>query len=121
MELNGMIERSESMPGAGEAGANLSDLLYGKRVLYLTLKKKWFDMIASGEKREEYREMKPYWHKRLLGKGYDVIHFRNGYDKTAPVMVVELVEINSSLGIIEWGAPPAQPVYILRLGKILAV
>jgi NAD-dependent SIR2 family protein deacetylase len=27
MELNGMIERSESMSGAGEAGANLSDLL----------------------------------------------------------------------------------------------
>ena len=25
-----MIERSESMSGAGEAGANLSDLLYGK-------------------------------------------------------------------------------------------
>jgi hypothetical protein len=25
------------------------------RILHLTLKKKWFDMIASGEKREEYR------------------------------------------------------------------
>lgn len=116
-----MIERSESMSGAGEAGANFSDLLCGKRVLYLTLKKKWFDMIASGVKREEYREMKPYWHKRLNNKSYDIIHFRNGYSKTAPVIVVELKEICSSLGIIEWGAPPAQPVYILRLGKILAV
>lgn len=27
MELNGMIEQSESMSGVGEAGANLSDLL----------------------------------------------------------------------------------------------
>lgn len=36
------------------------------RVLNLTLKKKWFDMIASGEKKEEYREIKPYWIKRLL-------------------------------------------------------
>jgi len=27
MELNGMIERSESMSGAGEAGADLNDLL----------------------------------------------------------------------------------------------
>ena len=35
-------------------------------VLYLTLKKKWFDMIASGEKREEYREIKEYWLKRLF-------------------------------------------------------
>lgn len=35
-------------------------------VLYLTLKKKWFDMIASGVKREEYREIKEYWLKRLF-------------------------------------------------------
>lgn len=33
--------------------------------LNLTLKKKWFDMIASGEKKEEYREIKPYWMNRL--------------------------------------------------------
>ena len=31
------------------------------RVLHLTLKKKWFDMILSGEKKEEYREIKSYW------------------------------------------------------------
>lgn len=91
------------------------------RILHLTLKKKWFDMIASGEKREEYRELKPYWHKRLMGKGktYDAIKFRNGYSKDSPTMVVELKEICSSLGIVEWGAPEGQPVYILRLGKIL--
>jgi len=89
------------------------------RILHLTLKKKWFDMIASGEKREEYREMKPYWHKRLNNKSYDAIHFRNGYSKDAPNMLVELKEICSSLGIIEWGAPDKEPVYILKLGKIL--
>jgi len=89
------------------------------RILHLTLKKKWFDMIASGEKREEYRELKPYWHKRLQGKSYDVIHFRNGYAKNAPNMTVELREVLSSLGIVEWGAPEGQPVYILRLGNIL--
>ena len=31
--------------------------------LHLTLNKKWFDMILSGEKTEEYREIKPYWTK----------------------------------------------------------
>lgn len=36
------------------------------RILHLTLKKKWFDMIASGEKKEEYREIKPYWISRLV-------------------------------------------------------
>ena len=41
MELNGMIERSESMSGAGEAGANLSDLLgvkkQEKRTVFFTM------------------------------------------------------------------------------------
>lgn len=34
--------------------------------LHLSLNKRWFDMIASGEKREEYRELSPYWIKRLI-------------------------------------------------------
>ena len=89
-------------------------------ILHLTLKKKWFDLIKSGQKKEEYREMKPYWHKRL-NKKFDVIRFRNGYSKNAPVMVVEIQEILSGLGIIEWGAPEKENVYILRLGKVLEV
>jgi hypothetical protein len=36
------------------------------KTLNLTLKRKWFDMILSGEKKEEYREIKPYWASRLL-------------------------------------------------------
>lgn len=36
------------------------------KTLHLTLKKKWFDKITSGEKKEEYREIKPYWIRRLL-------------------------------------------------------
>lgn len=36
--------------------------------LQLTLKKKWYDMILSGEKTEEYRDLKPYWATRLLYK-----------------------------------------------------
>jgi len=91
------------------------------KVLHLTLKKQWFDLIASGTKKEEYREMKPYWHKRLLNKGYDTIKFRNGYSKTAPSMTVECKGLMSGLGIIEWGAPEAQPVYILKLGEVLEI
>ena len=34
-------------------------------MLILPIKKKWFDMIKSGEKKEEYREIKPYWTKRF--------------------------------------------------------
>jgi hypothetical protein len=46
------------------------------RVLHLTLKKKWFDMIASGEKKEEYREDKEYWRRRLLIRGEAVDDMR---------------------------------------------
>lgn len=35
------------------------------KTLDLVLKSKWYDMIASGEKHEEYREIKPCWIKRL--------------------------------------------------------
>ena len=34
-------------------------------MLTFNLKKQWFDKIKSGEKRHEYREVKPYWTKRL--------------------------------------------------------
>ena len=56
------------------------------RKLVLTLKKEWFDLIRSGKKTVEYREYKPYWISRLVGKDYDYIEFRNGYGKEAPVV-----------------------------------
>ena len=34
-------------------------------VLYLSLIKEWFYAIVFGNKREEYREINPYWLKRL--------------------------------------------------------
>lgn len=37
-----------------------------KKTLDLVLKSKWYDMITSGEKREEYREIKTYWENRLM-------------------------------------------------------
>lgn len=36
--------------------------------LILPLKKKWFEMIKSGEKLEEYREIKEFWSNRLVLK-----------------------------------------------------
>lgn len=35
-------------------------------ILHLVLKSQWYDMIDSGIKTEEYREIKPYWEMRLL-------------------------------------------------------
>ena len=36
------------------------------KTLHLNLKKKWFDMILSGEKIQEYRDIKDYWILRLF-------------------------------------------------------
>lgn len=35
-------------------------------VIHLFLKHKWYDMIERGEKKEEYREIKPYWIGRIF-------------------------------------------------------
>ena len=35
-------------------------------ILDLPLKKEWYNMIESGVKTEEYRELKPFWANRLL-------------------------------------------------------
>lgn len=44
-----------------------------KKVLTLTISKQWFDMILSGEKTEEYREIKPYWVARLFQDNSNII------------------------------------------------
>lgn len=44
------------------------DTLEGKRVLNLVLKRKWFDLIKSGEKKEEYRDLSDHWGARLCYK-----------------------------------------------------
>lgn len=51
------------------------------KVLDLPLMFKWYDMIDIGEKREEYREIKPYWEKRLLDyKGLSDYYQKNLYE-----------------------------------------
>lgn len=81
-----------------------------KSILHLTLLKKWFDLIASGKKTKEYRDIKPYWTKRLLGKKFDEIYFKNGYSKNAPFMRVE------------WkGIKKENEKYVIILGKVLEI
>lgn len=99
---------------------NYSTNLSGKRILHLTLTKRWFQLIASGEKLEEYREMKFYWETRLEGKEYDEIHFRNGYSSNAPFMRIECKGITIGRPAFKWyGAETTKEVYIIHLGAIL--
>ena len=38
-------------------------------MLIFPLKKQWYEKIKSGEKKIEYREVKPYWKSRLWHEG----------------------------------------------------
>lgn len=89
------------------------------RVLHLTLHRQWFDMIYSGQKPEEYRDITEYWKPRLQGRHYDAVCFRNGYQRNAPRFTIELIDITIGIGKSDWGAPTDKQVYILRLGSIL--
>ncbi len=85
-----------------------------KKVLHLNLYRKYFDQILEGKKTTEYREVTPYWSKRLEGRHYDVIQFRNGYAKVAPMMIVEF----KGMGIVTFQATPK---YAIELGNILEI
>ena len=86
------------------------------RILYLTLMKKWFDEILAGTKKFEYREIKPYWTKRLFEDGkvrdFNLIYFRNGYSKDCRKMKVKFKGIG-------FGEFEGKKVYAIRLGKVV--
>lgn len=107
------------------------------RVLHLTLKKKWFDMIASGEKKEEYRQIKKYWIDRLkpvnmvernkknelidmgvLFTTFDVVRFRNGYSKNAPTLDIQFEGITIGPGREKWGGG-YKDCFVIKLGELL--
>ena len=99
-------------------------------------------MIESGVKTEEYREIKPYWVKRLVPcthecssghwseKYYRCVlnckaverhmndrytHVRFSYGYTRRTMTFELDRITIGEGKKEWGAPN-KDVFIMHLG-----
>jgi ASC-1-like (ASCH) protein len=83
-------------------------------ILHLNLHREFFAAIADGRKRIEYRKQTPYWRKRLEGRKYDVILFRNGYAKNAPEMLVEFRSLR------RYG-DGRNAYYAIRLGKILRI
>lgn len=92
-------------------------------MLTLTIKKKWFDMIMSGEKKEEYREIKPYYDSRFRhvwqrsfvgGKAPRKIRFRNGYSADSPSFIAACT-LDVGEGQPEWGAEPGKQYYRLHI------
>lgn len=96
--------------------------------LHLVLKTKWYNMIESGEKTEEYRENNAYWANRLNNgnrgfisekyrEHFDTVRFHKGYSNTT--MVFQITGITIGRGRTEWGAPADRDVFIIKLGEKL--
>jgi hypothetical protein len=81
-----------------------------QRILHMTLVRRWFDEVARGAKREEYRDRTDYWKTRLEGRDYDIVRFRNGYAADAPEMDVEFL-----------GLDKRRRCYAICLGKVLSI
>ena len=85
-------------------------------------------MIKSGEKKEEYREIKPYYTSRFnfedeideygnirhtLKSNMNVI-FRNGYSSNSPKIQC-YVRIQKGYGKEKWGAEKGKRYYVLEI------
>lgn len=106
-----------------------------KNIFHLNLKKKWFDMILKGEKKEEYRGL--HWSKKIAGgnplensgkikiqgewiPAKDVtIIFSNGYAKDRPQFAISCKGLGLGYGKQEWGAEQGIVYYVLHLGEII--
>lgn len=97
-----------------------------KKILKLTIKKKWFDLINSNIKKEEYREIKDYWISRICNvvgiykyniKNFDIVEFKNGYGSTAPKSSFNILDITIGKGKPEWGAEADEEYFIIKLGE----
>lgn len=119
------------------------------KILHLTLKKRWFDVVGIN-KHEEYREVKQFWAVRLLHgfskqdihftldslkcpyetingdtffdaikKDFDVVCFKNGYGKNAPVKQFKFKGLELRTGNPDWGAEPGQEYFVIKLGDLL--
>ncbi len=91
-------------------------------------------MILAGEKKEEYREIKPYWRTRFINAlGWQkrlmplemildieqpvhlgLVRFRNGYGKDAPELIINC-DLRIGTGKPEWGAVKGEEYFILEI------
>lgn len=82
-------------------------------------------MILSGEKKEEYRKIKPYYRSRLRNEGFldqyglptlyqRLVLFRNGYSGNSPSFEA-LCSLDIKTGRREWGAEPGKEYYVLKI------
>ena len=118
------------------------------KTLHLNLTRKWFDMVHSGEKKEEYREIKKHYLSLLFNnknlnaslnyalnellawgnnsviletiKDFNTITFSNGYAKDRKQFVIEFKGIKIGQGESKWGAKSGVNYFVLELGNVLS-
>lgn len=110
--------------------------------LDLVLKVRWYEMIESGEKREEYRKIGVYWAKRLFVspdalkcvggvpthehggfiiepgaafRKFSFVRFHRAYTSTTITFAVDGIEIGE--GNPEWGAIPGVKYFVIKIGN----
>ena len=106
---------------------------------HLTLKAQWYDMIEQGIKKEEYRETKQYWQKRLCSNygdemcrrciaycerachyvtsPFNRVCFHFGY--TNRTMTFKIEDIHIGKGNPYWGAEEGKQYFVIKLGERL--
>lgn len=82
------------------------------REIHLFLKHKWYDLIKSGVKKEEYRDIKDYYRKKFENNTYHNVIFHRGYTSTKTKYKIENISIGK--GKQEWGADPNKNYYIIK-------
>lgn len=106
--------------------------------LTLTLKNTWFQLIKQGTKKEEYRDIKPYYQSRLCAK-YDAksvccldcktnccrpepkfsrVHFTLGYpldEELEKHMVIKIKGLRKGWGRPLWDGASSKKVFIIDL------
>lgn len=117
------------------------------KTLTLSLKKQWFDMIKSDEKKEEYRECSEYWirrfeklcsefeyvflghpsmldeRKKMISAGglkCDKLIFTLGYPKASDAsrrIEFKNPKIRIGTGKPEWGAEPGKMYFVITWDK----
>lgn len=103
------------------------------RVLFLPINKQWFDMILSGEKKEEYRDITQYYLSRLTHydkkthdskkkveyKKFDYVCLTNGYNPKSRRFFIEYISTHAGIGKEKWGAKKNQQYYVITVGEVV--
>ena len=116
------------------------------KTLTLTLKRKWFELIKSGVKLEEYREISEFWRKRLVDeislvrefnttddsnmtcgelvekhtRNFDTLVFTLGYPKaedTERRLIFKNPKIRTDTGNPDWGAESGKVYFVITWEK----